>query len=859
MDIRDKQIANIQTEKGEVVWFLGTNHLPQVHAKRTHRAMESSGDGDMVTDSLPEGRSFIFSDHTKIKRQDAKDMVVGIKRYPYSEHKKGKEPELWTLDEVIFKKGDKNKTPAKAAQKVKNKFKTVDCEHPSAIITNAENLAHRQPYLEGIAILAENQREKEEAKEQIGEVELVPLFKKGGKVYNKHVEKAQFGFLKDIGRGIGKGVKAIGNGIKDAALFSLDNATNLAFGADLIPDSAFSYLGNLSNTTGNAFNKVGDVAVPLAATALLGPGAAAAVSGLRGTTNALGDGRNFGQALGSGAGQALGSFLGSRALGNSGGFNNIQGNLGNLTGLFSRQNIGQTAVNTARGRSPLNRLFSGVAGNIQGPRSQLGLPNLGGLGQFGTPGFTGLGGFDLMGLLGGGGAGLGNIFGELRLQDGGVPKAQYGGGIWDDIFGTPITPPFLPPTTDTIPRIPIPPLQDLTRLPIPPVVSNTPAGNPLEDRLGGFMDSILNGTGSLGTLPQVGASVFNYTQGQLPYVNQASGIQDFLGNTVAPIGTGVAGALGAVGNFRTANRIDDAYTAYIDQLPNLSQQQKDALTDGTGILNQGATEANSFLNNGLVNSTNFLNQAANLGNDIVNINQRGIQLGTAAGIAGAISQSGTEDRQFIGNENQIAELYRQAQSLGRPAQTGLLGTTLKSIDPKLQGSIIAQQFDRNNNLQRENNRLAGSFRSQAAALQDADAQGFASTDFDNRFRRRADNEGVLGNVFGQVQGGIGNYFQQEALRPTFEQQQLQNNANLALGLAGNNANLANTLAGNNSQLPIQFAGIDQALQQNLLNSGINNATARNQFNQAGFSSLIDIFNLLNAQGNNFQPTGSGIV
>ena len=203
-------LINLQSETGETI-FWKDGSLTPVHAKDTHRAMEKRGDGDVVTDTLPADSTFIFSDHTRIERADAKDMVLGIKRYPYQEGKKGKEPELWTLDS-IFNKGEKRKSPAELSNRVKNKFKVVGTD-PYAEIdmfdakTDEANKQHRLPYFEGIAALAEAEAFKEETLEDAGTVELIPMFKRGGKpgkrkVRYDDVAKAQGGFFDAISGGL---------------------------------------------------------------------------------------------------------------------------------------------------------------------------------------------------------------------------------------------------------------------------------------------------------------------------------------------------------------------------------------------------------------------------------------------------------------------------------------------------------------------------------------------------------------------------------------------------------------------------------------------------------------------------------
>lgn len=182
-------LVDIQGEKGELI-FHPTKYLTPVHANRTHKAMERSGDEDKVTDHPLEG-SFIFSDYLKINKRDADDMVVGIKRHPYKEGKKGKEPEVFTVGD-LFGKREKGKTPAKLANRLSKIFKvTGDKNDLFNVLGDQLNLQNRLPYIEGIATLSEIERERSDMEDAIKDMEETAGLRKGGRT--KRRTHYQFG------------------------------------------------------------------------------------------------------------------------------------------------------------------------------------------------------------------------------------------------------------------------------------------------------------------------------------------------------------------------------------------------------------------------------------------------------------------------------------------------------------------------------------------------------------------------------------------------------------------------------------------------------------------------------------------
>lgn len=182
-------LVDFQAEKGEMLYH-PTGYLTSVHAKKTHKQMEKAGDGDMVTDhSLQD--SFVFSDFLKVKKSDAADMIIGVKRHPYKEGEKGKEPEVYKLSD-LYKKGEKKLTPAKLAKRVGNMFKvTNDHRNIFNVLGDQMNMENRKSYLEAIASLSEVEREQDDMLESVNQLE------KGGNLRRRGIYKAQVG-LPDI-------------------------------------------------------------------------------------------------------------------------------------------------------------------------------------------------------------------------------------------------------------------------------------------------------------------------------------------------------------------------------------------------------------------------------------------------------------------------------------------------------------------------------------------------------------------------------------------------------------------------------------------------------------------------------------
>lgn len=178
-------LVDIQAERGELI-FHPTGALTDVHARTSHSKMERNGNGDVVTDHPLEG-SFIFSDYIKIRKSDADDLVVGIKRFPYKENEKGKEPVLFTVGDLI-RKNERKITPAQLARRIKNTYKVKGTtDDLFDMVGDQLNLENRIPYIEGISMLSEIERERDDLKQsmrELAEQTLGGVFKaqKGGKL-----------------------------------------------------------------------------------------------------------------------------------------------------------------------------------------------------------------------------------------------------------------------------------------------------------------------------------------------------------------------------------------------------------------------------------------------------------------------------------------------------------------------------------------------------------------------------------------------------------------------------------------------------------------------------------------------------
>lgn len=178
-------LVDIQAERGELIHH-PTGYLTKVHAKKLHSTMEKSGEGDKITDHPLDG-SYILSDYLKIKKSDADDMVIGVKRFPYEEGKSGKEPILYTLGD-LFSTSKKKMTPAEIGKKVSKVYKVSnDRKDIFNILGDQLNLENRKPYLEALTALSEVERERDDMMEGISQYADLFKAKKGGRLKSRRI------------------------------------------------------------------------------------------------------------------------------------------------------------------------------------------------------------------------------------------------------------------------------------------------------------------------------------------------------------------------------------------------------------------------------------------------------------------------------------------------------------------------------------------------------------------------------------------------------------------------------------------------------------------------------------------------
>ena len=887
--LQGQPLIDIQAEKGEEIgWPDGS--LTPVHAKRTHAAMDNAGDENLVTDSLPPP-TYIFSDFLRIKREDVADMNVGEIRYPYHERKKGKEPEVQTVEDVIFKKRQRSISPAKAARNVKSKFKVLEGDDPLTRVTNAENRKHRLPYLEAIASLSEVEKNLVESQKAMGEVEYLPLYKFGGALHKDDIDKYIFGgigkFLKGAGKAAVGGLKAVADtaltplgagslidsqldrtpflrdvlgGVGDVVAGNLDIATNLALGADIIKDGAFQTgLGRqISGDVGRIANSIGDIAVPIAASAFLGPGAAAAVSGVRGVTNGLNDGQSFGQALQAGIGSALASGLGAQALGNTGGFGNIPGNLGNIAKLFSNGNLATTGLNFLQGQSPLNQVLS--AGNVGVPSGNSGIA--GGIDPLGNV-VSGLGS-TIAGIAGGTGAGIfspalnqlqglnvgagpattfGNVFNSNRtlFKKGGSPMTKEGVTKFQVIGNTaagapigtvfPTRPPIAVPTIPTLPTTPVSPTFDPTRNRnpfnnIPGGVSVNPAqgGQSILDVLTGVVTSVLGSNAQ--AAPSAAQAAPSAAQQQFAQQRNILASDPF--QLAAALGLVGAGAADIGIQIANTNRVRNAF----DTVGGLNNQ---FITTAQDDLRNFADTSQGFINDRQVLGDDFFTNRQELINpfidrlqgslgllddNLANINQLpGLaEASGAVGLLGALGASVPSARLRANTVQPSIDATVDAQNQQRASQIANRNLVLNSVQDPLARANLLQQipgFDSQLGLR------IGDLRSQEANF-GIDAFNTNSANSVN------DTRNFFTNIAGAAQSGINNQINTN---------QAVFNATRDNILTGNSIaqNIFGVQDGNNSaqfDFNLGINGANQALVNTLFDANGNiNATALNLLSQ----------------------------
>lgn len=163
------QLQPIQTEKGEYISFEDASITP-VLAKKSHKAQDKSE----VTDMLPNG-AYVYSQDKKmaLSKAKAEDFSFGYTAVDYEENEAAMAPPTELLLADIFK--NKKELPANLVKNIKRKYPATERESDAfAIKAKEENLASRQPYLQGIQIMSEMQKPREEE---------VPVFQLGGGIF----------------------------------------------------------------------------------------------------------------------------------------------------------------------------------------------------------------------------------------------------------------------------------------------------------------------------------------------------------------------------------------------------------------------------------------------------------------------------------------------------------------------------------------------------------------------------------------------------------------------------------------------------------------------------------------------------
>lgn len=231
-------VVDIQAEKGEMILH-PTSFLTDVHARRTHKQMDKDGDVDIITDH-PMENSYIFSDYLRINKKDAEDFIVSVKRFPYKEGEKGREPEVTTLGE-LFKGRERSKSPAELARRVSKKIPvTNDDKDIFNIVGDDLNKKNRLRYLSAISILNDYEKDGNETNKM----------KMGGGV-KKYQNGSGVGltlgnYLNNPGYGVGLGVDSYlaNRGSGNSIGLNLNNARQFVQGNPLLNFGTYSFAQN---------------------------------------------------------------------------------------------------------------------------------------------------------------------------------------------------------------------------------------------------------------------------------------------------------------------------------------------------------------------------------------------------------------------------------------------------------------------------------------------------------------------------------------------------------------------------------------------------------------------------------------
>jgi len=869
------ELVRIQSEREETIaWPNGA--ITDVHAKRSHKQMEDSGDDDLVTDALP-GETFILSDFLKIDKKNAEQYIIAEKIYPYSEFKKGKEPKEFDILKMVGFTGKKRKlTPAKMSKSLKSNIPVKKGDDYLTKITNEENRKHRLPYLEAIATMAEIERESEEIRREEGEVIFTPIYKTGGPVHSFAVNKAAFG---GIGRFFGKAAKAVGNvakGVADAALTTagggnlinsgfddipilrdalgfvgdqtlgaFDVATNGVLGLDLIQDGAYQ-TGIGRNAFGIAdglADKFGDFAMPAVAGALGIPPhlAVAARAGIGSIDNTIRGGGDFGDVLKG----VTGNFIGSGGLNGVkiGGFD-----IGSIAGLLG----GAGSLGTAGGMNPLGNMSGLNLGSL-----------LGGLGQFGTQGIAGPAPQAQAAAIQSTPT-LGNVFGNTfaaRNQLGGRPviHAQDGTSVPLPLPRIPISPLQIPqsPINTPLPQIDIP--NNVLQAILSQITGGQPATSPATGQgpvQGFFQSPVAQDAATIAALAAAGYQVYDEGRNIRTVGNTFDGVEQRNANLFSNLGD-------------VKNQYTKGSNDLRSQKSNIGQNQFDTLQGlGDSFFTNQRGEADTLtdiLQGGLQRAEDNL---ANL-DGLEDINNSATALGAATALfspAPAVIRANTFQPSIDATQQaaisdrasrQAANNFANNVSTGDPVQDALVRANLArqqqagfnpNFDLRL-GELRTNQanafIDTDNlNADRQVAGLTNRFQGFNGAIQ---------TGFNNQannigriFDATNNNinlqNGIANQIFGINSGINQNQF-------GFNSGQVTNRARFDLGIVDQQQALANQLLGLNTNLLTNEAQSKNDVASQRANAEI---AARRAFNQALQNIPLQIL----SQGNFANPSNA---
>lgn len=153
--IPQSSLTPIQAEVGEMI-IHPTGDITPVSAKKRHHQMPK----DMVTDMAPEG-AYIVSAHgdVDIRKADAMHIITERSMEPYRLTGITPLPTQKTLADIMKKDMEK---PAEIVKRIDSKFPVISAKNPFEVAANDQNKVNRLPYLQGVILLSEIERELNE-------------------------------------------------------------------------------------------------------------------------------------------------------------------------------------------------------------------------------------------------------------------------------------------------------------------------------------------------------------------------------------------------------------------------------------------------------------------------------------------------------------------------------------------------------------------------------------------------------------------------------------------------------------------------------------------------------------------------